>query len=89
MSICCCGRCLCALIFFGVGALYIVFWCCCFACISGMCGLYYFCTLLEIFKIFVEIETLWLGVPAVQFFCCFETPLDFMDVGLGIVHMES
>ncbi len=68
---------------------FILYWCCCFAYISGMCGFNFFCTLLDIFIIFVEIETLWLGVPAVQLFCCFETPLDFMDVGLGIVHMES
>ena len=74
---------------YGVGALYIVFWCCCFACISGMCGFNCFCKLLEVFLILVGIETFWLGVPAVQLFCCFETQLDFMDVGLGIVHMES
>ncbi len=48
-----------------------------------------FCKLLEVFLLLVEIETSWLGVPAVQLFCCFETHLDFMDVGLGIVQMES
>ncbi len=55
-----------------------------------MCGFKFFLKIIgDIFFILVEIKTLWLGVPAVQFFCCFETPLDFMDVGLGIVHMES
>ncbi len=89
MSICCCGRCLCALIFFGGWEPFILYFGVVALLVFQVCvDLIFFENYWRYFFILVEIKTLWLGVPAVQFFCCFETPLDFMDVGLGIVHMD-